>query len=150
MMLTPVASNHCCVSPVKLTNKFALLDNEEELPDLCPDGRGHQCGCSGQVGISVASGGEYVAGRSTEREWKVPADYACRGSGSSGDDELPGTPLMSPRSAPEYFAGLDSWPVDQCTACADYEIGEKGCPGGKLQTEPLKCFNPTYRICHNS
>ena len=50
-MLTQVASNHCCVSPVKLTNKFAPLDNEEELPDLCSDGPGHQCGCSGQQGL---------------------------------------------------------------------------------------------------
>ena len=122
-MLTSVASKHCCVSPIELTNKFASLDNEEELPG--------QCGCPEQAGTSVTSGSEYVAGRSRERERKVPADQVCRGSGSSCDGGLPGTPLMSPYSAPEGLASSDSCPIGQCTAVAGGEIRDGGCPGGQ-------------------
>ena len=45
--------------------------------------------------------------------------------------ELPGTPLMSPRSAPEESASSDSRSVGQCTACAEGKIWEGGCPGGQ-------------------
>ena len=101
---------------VELSNKFAPLHEEEEHLG--------QCGCPGHVGTSVASGSEYVAGRSLEQEWKVLADQACRGSGNLCDSVLPDTPLMSSRSAPEGFASSDSCSAGQCADCAESKIEE--------------------------